>query len=48
MAMTRKQHKQLNRHKAIVKERNIRNNNQRYSGVRPFRWGNHVFRLWAI
>ncbi len=47
MAMTRKQHKQLNRHKAIVKAKNVRNN-QRYSGVKPFRWGNHVFRLWAI
>lgn len=46
--MNRKQRKALERHKAIVKARNVRNNNLRYGALTSTRWLNRVFRRWAF
>ena len=50
MSTSRKQRKALARHKAIVKARNVRNNNLRYHGCRSRAMSrfDSVFMRWAI
>lgn len=48
MTMTRKQKKALSRHKAIVKARNVRNNNLRYNAIGSFKRAIRAIKFWPI
>ena len=48
MTMTRKQLKARRRHKAIVRERNIRTNNRSHNPFRILQRARHVFRIYNI